>query len=74
MWSFLATPGFQPFTIAALVMLGLLAIEILSTLVGVSTSTLLDTVFGMHGVHLETDLHTHGPDGPFATAFSIKIE
>jgi membrane protein implicated in regulation of membrane protease activity len=85
MWSFLASPEFQPFSIAALVMIGLMAIEITSTLFGAAASTLLDTVFGVHGVHVE--LHhgieshgespesaahsgiVHGPDGPFATVF-----
>jgi membrane protein implicated in regulation of membrane protease activity len=83
MWSFLASPEFQPFSIAALVMIGLLVIEITSTLFGAAASTLLDTVFGLHGVHVE--LHhgieshapesasnsgiVHGPDGPFATVF-----
>jgi membrane protein implicated in regulation of membrane protease activity len=83
MWSFLASPEFQPFSIAALVMIGLLVIEIISTLFGAAASTLLDTVFGLHGVHVE--LHhgieshapesaansgiVHGPDGPFATVF-----
>jgi membrane protein implicated in regulation of membrane protease activity len=61
MWSFLVTPEFQPFTIAALVLIGVLAIEIASGLLGASVSTLLDTVFGLHGVHVEAALH-HGPD------------
>ena len=83
MWSFLASPEFQPFSIAALVMIGLLVIETASTLLGASASTLLDTAFGSHGVHVELDhgieSHgtestanngiVHGPDGPFATAF-----
>src|SRR6516165_3127522 len=85
MWSFLASPEFQPFSIAALVMIGLLVIETASTLLGTSASTLLDSVFGLHGVHVEAGLHhgieshvpdstsnggiVHGPDGPFATAF-----
>jgi membrane protein implicated in regulation of membrane protease activity len=85
MWSFLASPEFQPFSIAALVMIGLLVIETTSTLFGTSASTLLDSVFGLHGVHVEAGLHhgieshapdstsnggiMHGPDGPFATVF-----
>jgi membrane protein implicated in regulation of membrane protease activity len=85
MWSFLASPEFQPFSIAALVMIGLLAIETASMLFGTSASTLLDSVFGLHGVHVEAGLHhgleshapdstanggiVHGPDGPLATAF-----
>jgi Protein of unknown function (DUF1449) len=83
MWSFLASPEFQPFSIAALVMIGLLVLETASTMVGASASTLLDTVFGLHGVHVELhhgiEAHgpestsnsgiVHGPDGPIATAF-----
>jgi hypothetical protein len=57
MWSFLVTPEFQPFSIAALVMIGLFVIETVSSLFGASASALLDTVFGLHGVHI--DLH-HG--------------
>jgi membrane protein implicated in regulation of membrane protease activity len=84
MLSFLVAPEFQPFSVAALVMIGLLVIETASTLIGVSTSSLLDSVFGLHGVHVE--LHhgieshapdttsnsgiVHGTDGPFATVFN----
>jgi hypothetical protein len=83
MLSFLLSPEFQPFSIAGLVMIGLLAIEAISALFGAAASTALDTVLGLHGVHV--DLHpggeaqttgavshggaVHGPDGPFATAF-----
>lgn len=85
MWSFLASPEFQPFTIAALVMIGVLAVEIASTLLGASVSSLLDAVFGLHGVHMELPHHgieSHhgfeaasrggiapGAGGSFATAF-----
>ncbi len=85
MWSFLASPEFQPFSIAALVMVGLLAIEIATTLLGASASTLMDSMFGLHGIHVDAGLHhgaesdppvstadggiVHGPDGPLATAF-----
>jgi hypothetical protein len=57
MLAFLVAPEFQPFSIAALVMIGLLLVEAGSTLIGVPTSSLLDSVFGLHAVHLE--LH-HG--------------
>jgi Protein of unknown function (DUF1449) len=83
MSSFLALPEFQPFSVAGLVVVGLLVIETASTLLGTSASALLDTVFGLHGAHF--DLHhganphgagspsnsgiVHAPDGPFATAF-----
>ena len=83
MLSFLAAPEFQPFSIAALVMIGLLVIEGGSTLIGTAASSLLDSVFGLHGVHLDVhhggDSHAvgttsssgfvHGPDRPFATVF-----
>jgi membrane protein implicated in regulation of membrane protease activity len=76
--SFLVSPAFAPFSIAALVMLGLLAIETASTLLGASASSLLESVLGVHDVHVdlhhgvETDSHgggVHAPDGVFATAF-----
>ena len=47
MWSFLIAPAFQPFTVAALVMLGLLAVEIVTALFGVAASSLLDTTLGI---------------------------
>ena len=83
MLSFLGSPEFQPFSVAALVMVGLLIVEVASTLIGASASSLLDSLFGLHGVHLE--LHhgiaprgpettssggiVHGPDRPFGTGF-----
>ena len=81
MWSFLVAPEFQPFTIAALVMLGMLAIEIVSTLFGVAASTLLDSILGLHDIHVgasESQTLESAPDGgvvhgsgsPFATAFN----
>jgi len=83
MLSFLAAPEFQPFSIAALVMIGLLVVEAGSTLIGTAASSLLDSLFGLHGVHLGVhhgiDSHAagttsssgfvHGPDRPFATVF-----
>jgi hypothetical protein len=65
MWWFLASPAFQPFTIAALVMLGLLAIELVGMLLGASASTMLGAMFGLHGVHADTWLH-HGADADTA--------
>jgi membrane protein implicated in regulation of membrane protease activity len=81
MSSFLASPELQPFSIAGLILIGLLALEIGSSLFGASASTLLDSIFGLHGVHVElshgVEAHaadadggfTHTPDGPFATVF-----
>jgi membrane protein implicated in regulation of membrane protease activity len=85
MWSFLASPELQPFAIAALVMIGMLVIEIVSTFLGASVSTLLDAVFGLDGADVELSADhgieshgaestshsgvVHGADGPFATVF-----
>lgn len=70
MWSFLIAPAFQPFTVAALVMLGLLAVEIVTALFGVAASSLLDTTLGIDTGHYDTHAGSiQGVDGPFATAF-----
>jgi hypothetical protein len=83
MLSYLAAPGFQPFTIAGLILLGLLAVEIASLLVGHSASHLVDVMFGFHGAEIDADghggtshigtghagIHLHGGDGVFATIF-----
>ncbi len=65
MWAFLIAPEFQPFSIAALVMIGLFVIETATSLIGASASSLLDAVFGLHGVHV--DLH-HGFESHGGTA------
>ena len=78
MWSFLASPELRPFTIAALVMIGILGIEVVSTLMGASASTFLHALFGLHGgVAASLDHGTathgggvmHGAGGVFGTAF-----
>lgn len=70
MWSFLIAPAFQPFTVAALVMLGLLAVEIVTAVFGVAASSLLDTTLGIDTGHYDTHAGSiHDVDGPFATAF-----
>jgi membrane protein implicated in regulation of membrane protease activity len=70
MWSFLISPAFQPFTIAALVVLGLLAVEIVTALFGVAISSLLDSSLGIEaGSGAAQPGGVHGVDGPFATAF-----
>jgi len=53
MWSFLASPAFQPFTIAGFVLIGVLAVEIVSTLFGTSVSALLDAAFDFDGAGIE---------------------
>jgi hypothetical protein len=65
MWWFLASAEFRPFTVAALVMIGVLAIELVSMLFGASASSLLGTLLGLHGIHAEAGLH-HGPDASAA--------
>jgi hypothetical protein len=83
MLSFLLSPEFRPFSVAGLVMIGLLAIETISALFGSAASTMLDTVLGLHGVHADLPHGdaphgtgaaaphgaVQGADGPFATAF-----
>lgn len=70
MWSFLIAPAFQPFTVAALVMLGLLAVEIVSALFGVAASSLLDSSLGIDTGHYDAHAGSiHGVDGPLGTAF-----
>jgi len=70
MWSFLIAPAFQPFTVAALVMLGLLAVEIATAVFGVAASSLLDSTLGIDSGHYDTQAGSiQGVDGPFATAF-----
>jgi membrane protein implicated in regulation of membrane protease activity len=74
---FLASPEFQPFTIAALVVIGVLAVEIASTLFGVALSALMDAAFGFHGSfphgmdshtgpHIESHAAASAPHGLFA--------
>lgn len=63
MWSFLASPEFQPFTIAGLVLIGVLAMEVVSTLFGASMSGFIDTAFGLDDVQVEASTH-HGMDAP----------
>jgi membrane protein implicated in regulation of membrane protease activity len=83
MWWFLASPPFQPFSIAALVMVGLLAVEVVTTLLGASASALLSNVLGLHGVDLDAAAHhaggvdhaalhngvAHPPEGWFGTVY-----
>ncbi|RDJ22111.1 DUF1449 family protein [Bosea caraganae] len=55
----LTVPGFYPFTIAALILIGLVAVEIIATLVGLSISSLMND-----GLHLDHAGHgDHGPLG-----------
>lgn len=49
MFAFLILQEFRPFTIAALIVIGLLAIELGGSLMGASVSHLLQGAFGAHG-------------------------
>lgn len=48
MWDNLTAPGVQPFAVAALIMAGLVGIEILATLLGASLSEMLGKEIGFH--------------------------
>jgi membrane protein implicated in regulation of membrane protease activity len=58
MFDYLAAPGFQPFSIAALVLLGLCAVEGASMLFGHTISGMID-----HFLHLDHGDVDHGPLG-----------
>ena len=49
--SALTAPGFYPFTIAALILVGLVTVEIVAMVVGMSFASLLDHGAPSHGVH-----------------------
>ena len=79
MFSFLTEVGFQPFTIAGLVLVGLCLIETASLMLGHSLSSTIDSVFGLD--HADVDVHAHdghgsvldlhadGPHGPLGNFF-----
>jgi hypothetical protein len=72
MFDYLAAPGFQPFTIAALVLLGLCAVEGVSMLVGHTISGTIDHLLHLDHGALDADAHPghagaldlHGTDQP----------
>ncbi len=66
MWSFLIAPAHSSaFTVAALVMLGLLAVEIVTAaLFGVAASSLLDSTWDRHRALRCTAGSIQGVDGP----------
>src|SRR5689334_5174930 len=55
MFDYLAAPGFQPFTIAALVLVGLCAIEGVSMLIGHTLSGMIDQVLHIDHADLHID-------------------
>jgi len=76
MFAYLAAPGFQPFTIAALVLLGLCAIEGVGMLIGHSISSVVDSLFHIDHPDVDADhagaLHAgelHAGDAPHGNLF-----
>jgi hypothetical protein len=65
--SVLTAPGFYPFTIAALILVGLVAVEIVAMVVGLSFASLLDHGAPHHGGHGHDG---HGDSGPLAAWMS----
>jgi hypothetical protein len=65
--SALTAPGFYPFTIAALILVGLVTVELVAMLVGMSFGSLLDHGAPQHGGH---GGHDHGESGPLAAWMS----
>ncbi len=70
MFDFLTLPGFQPFVIAGLVLVGLTLVELVSLMFGHSAAGMVDHAFDLHhpDVHLpapHVDLHVEVPHGAF---------
>jgi hypothetical protein len=75
MFAYLAAPGFQPFTIAALVLLGLCAVEGVGLLFGHSISGTIDSLLHLDHGDLDADAHAghaldlHTGDAPHENFF-----
>jgi membrane protein implicated in regulation of membrane protease activity len=77
MFAYLAAPGFQPFTIAALVLLGLCAVEGVSLIFGHSISAMVDSLFHIDHPDIDADAHAspaaaldlHGADASHGNFF-----
>src|SRR5688572_1360512 len=63
MFSFLTMTGFQPFSIAGLVLVGLCAVEMLSLMFGHSLSSTVDSMLGLDMPEADAHLHAHVPHG-----------
>jgi len=66
MFDYLTATGFQPFSIAGLVLVGLCVLEALSLLIGHSVSGLVDSMFDLDhpDIHLpDAHVHVHLPHG-----------
>src|SRR5581483_1393082 len=71
MFAYLAAPGFQPFTIAALVLLGLCAVEGVSLLFGHSISGTIDSI--LHIDHPDMDADAHVDHAPFGHTGALDL-
>ena len=75
MFDFLTLPGFQPFVVTGLVLIGLCAVEAVSLIFGHSVSGAVDHLLGLDhaDAHVEhgsvLDLHADAPDGNFIGSF-----
>jgi hypothetical protein len=63
MFSFLTEAGFQPFSIAGLVLVGLCLVETASLLLGHSLSGTVDSLLGLDHPDVDADMHAHAPQG-----------
>jgi membrane protein implicated in regulation of membrane protease activity len=74
MFSFLTEAGFQPFSIAGLVLVGLCLVETLSLMFGHSLSSTVDTMLGLD--HADADVHVPHLDlgGPHGSVLDLHAE
>ena len=68
MFAFLVQEEFRPFTVAALIVLGLLVIEAGGMLVGASLSHVLQGAFGAHAPHVPVSHHADASESLFGKA------
>ena len=74
MLSFLTAPGFQTFSIAGLVLIGLLVVEAVSLAFGSSISAMIDGLFHFEApdVHVDTGIEHHaGPIGGHGAGLDV---
>jgi membrane protein implicated in regulation of membrane protease activity len=75
MFALMTAPGVQPFAIAGLVLLGLLAIEVASMMFGSPLSSMMDAAFDVDAPDIDVDadhgvdLGSPGGDGAFGSIF-----
>jgi len=61
MFAFLTAEGFQPFTLAGLVLVGLCTVEALGMMVGHSLSSMVDSFFHIDHLDVDAGPHIHMP-------------